>query len=41
VSSPLHEPPAGPVHFIGIGGAGMSGIAVVLARLASPSPAPT
>ena len=33
VSSAVHEPPAGPVHFIGIGGAGMSGIAAVLARL--------
>src|SRR5512135_3188578 len=31
-----HEPPAGPVHFIGIGGAGMSGIAAVLARLGVP-----
>jgi UDP-N-acetylmuramate--alanine ligase len=33
VSHAVHEPPAGPVHFIGIGGAGMSGIAAVLARL--------
>jgi UDP-N-acetylmuramate--alanine ligase len=33
VSGAVHEPPAGPVHFIGIGGAGMSGIAAVLARL--------
>lgn len=33
MSGVVHEPPAGPVHFIGIGGAGMSGIAAVLARL--------
>ena len=30
-----------PVHFVGIGGAGMSGIAAVLARWACASPAPT
>jgi UDP-N-acetylmuramate--alanine ligase len=33
VNDLVQEPPAGPVHFIGIGGAGMSGIAAVLSRL--------